>query len=196
VKIAIIGEGLTEYHCVPTLAGRLDNIVVRRYQFGGSNAGIDWSLLFHKKIIKFVRIAALSAPDKILVVLDREDRDACPADLAAAGRQIILKECGYCLGDASISVVVSNREFESLLFCDYEAVDSLRILKGPLSPSFPSVSDEKDVVGWLHGGFKPGYNYDKLRDGKYLAQTMRLDDDAVLAHSRSARKLVKELRTQ
>jgi hypothetical protein len=193
VKVTIIGEGLTEYYCVPTLAGRLNNVVLRCFQFGGSNEGVDWDVLFHKRIVKFVKIAALSEPDKILVVLDRENRDTCPAELSAKGNEIILKECGYCLGTSTVSVVVSNRKFESLLFCDYEAVDSLGILNGPVSVGFPPSTDERNVISWLHGSYKPGYNYDKVRDGKHLAQTLRLTDNVVLARSRSMTKLVKEL---
>lgn len=192
MRIAVIGEGLTEFYCVPTIAGRLSNVTIKQFQFGGSNAGLDWSQLFRRKIVKFVKIAALSAPDKILIVLDRENRDECAGVLASQGTRIILEECGYCIGSATISVIVSNREFESLLFADYQAVDSLKILDRPVSVAFPEHSDECDVVGWLRGAFKPGNNYDKVRDGKFLAQNMRLDSN-VLIRSRSACKLVKEL---
>ncbi len=193
MRIAVVGEGLTEYHCVPTLAGKLGNTVIRQVHFRGSNAGFDWDQLFRKKIVPLVNAVATASPDKIVVVLDREDRADCPSDLAHRGLSIIQQDCGHYLGECTVTVIVSNREFEAILFADYAAVDSLGVLKGTVSPGFPDSTDSQNVVGWLNGHFKPGYSYDKPREGKSLAQKMNLSDEAVLARNRALRKLVKEL---
>ena len=101
MRVAVVGEGLTEYHSLPTLAGRLGNDVIRRVHFRGSNAGFDWDQLFRKKIVPLVNAVATACPDKIVVVLDREDREDCPGDLAKRGLAIILEDCSYCLGGCS-----------------------------------------------------------------------------------------------
>jgi hypothetical protein len=193
LKVAVVGEGLTEYNCVPTLAGRLGNNIIRHVHFRGSNAGFEWDQLFRKRIAPLVNAVAASSPDKIAVVLDREDREDCPGDLAQRGLAIIQAECRHCLGNCIVAVVVSNREFETMLFADYAAVDGLESLTGPISQTFASSTDSENVVGWLKGNFKPGHSYDKPRDGKILAQRMELDNPAVLARSRCLRKLIKEL---
>jgi hypothetical protein len=193
LRIAVVGEGLTEYHCVPTVAGRLGNDVIRQVHFRGSNAGFDWDQLFRKRIAPLVTAVATAGPDKIVVVLDREDRTECPGDLAKRGLAIILEECGYCLEECSVAVIVANKEFETILFADYSAVDSLQILKGPVSQTFPATTDAQNVLSWLKGYFRSGHSYDKPRDGKSLAQKINLTDAAVQNRSRALRKLIKEL---
>jgi hypothetical protein len=122
-----------------------------------------------------------------------EGRNDCCGELADQGLKIIHEECEHCLGGTQVAVVVSNRAFECLLFADYAAVDKLEILKKNVSQDFPDTTDERNVISWLQGAFKPGYNYDKKRDGKYLAKSMNLSDLAVIARNRSLRKLLKEL---
>ncbi len=161
--------------------------------FRGSNAGFDWDQLFRKKIAPLVTAVATSGPDKIVVVLDREDRADCPGHLAKRGLAVILKECGHCLGQCSVAVIVANREFETVLFADYAAVDSLEILKRPVSDAFPATTDSQNVLSWLKGHFRSGHSYDKPRDGKSLAQRINLTDPAVQNRSRALRKLIKEL---
>ncbi len=193
MRVAVVGEGLTEYHSVPTLAGRLGNDVIRHVHFRGSNAGFDWDQLFRKKIVPLVNAVATACPDKIVVVLDREDRDDCPGDLAKRGLAIILKDCGYCLGACAVGVIVANREFETIVFADYAVVDNLGCLKGPISQTFAVSTDSQNVLGWLKGHLKPGHSYDRPRDGKILAQKMDLSSPVVLNRSRALRKLIKEL---
>lgn len=193
MKIAVVGEGLTEYHCVPTFAGRLGNDVIRHVHFRGANAGFDWDQLFRKKIVPLVNAVAAACPDKIIVVLDREDRGDCPGDLANRGLAIILSDCGYYLGQCGVAVIVANKEFETILFADYAAVDTLGILKEPISQTFPASTDSQNVLSWLNGHYEPGHSYDKPRDGKHLAQKIDLNNPVVLNRSRGLRKLIKEL---
>lgn len=193
MKVAVVGEGLTEYSCLPTVAGKLGNTVIRNVHFRGSNAGFDWEQLFRKKISPLVCAVAAASPDKIVVVLDRENRDECPAELAALGLSVILEECGHCLEGSEVSVVVADREFETMVFADYGVIDTLPILEAPVSHEFPATTDSRGVVSWLKGRFKAGNSYDKPQDGKFLAQRMDLASPDVLARCRGLRKLVKEL---
>src|SRR5258708_8316620 len=100
MRVAVVGEGLTEYHSVPTLAGRLGNDVIRQVHFRGSNAGFDWDQLFRKKIVPLVNAVATASPDKIVIVLDNEQRADCPSNLAQRGlaisRQDRVRYLGQC----------------------------------------------------------------------------------------------------
>jgi hypothetical protein len=193
VKVAVIGEGLTEYACLPTIAGRLNNVVVKHVHFRGCNAGIDWRLLFERRVVPLVIAVSFTEPEKIVVVLDREDRAECPSVLALQGLEVIQQSCSHRLAGCSVSVVVSNREFETMLFADYEAVVRLPFVTGVASRHFPASTDCQNVLSWIRGFCKPGYSYDKPRDGKFLAQRINLQSPEVLARSRALRKLVKEL---
>jgi hypothetical protein len=194
MRVAIIGEGQTEYYCVPKIAGKLGNIVVGHVWTRTVSTEFDWERYFQGRVVPLVRAMLAKGPDKIVIVVDREDRPDCGPDLATRGLKVILCECGHLLGICQISVVISNKGFECLLFADYGAVDSLKILKGAVSHGFPESTEGQNVLKWIKQGLKPGASYDKIRDGMFLAQRMNLSDPTVVARSRSLRKLLKELR--
>lgn len=193
MRVAIIGEGQTEYTCLPSIAGRLGNQVVGRARTITVSSDFDWRQFFEKRVVQLVLAMLARNPEKILVVLDREDREECPADLARTGLEVIIEHCGYCLGGCRLAVVISNRKFESLLFADYAAVDTLPILRHPVSATFPDTTDKRGVVSWLTRALDEGCSYDKVQHGAMLASRMNVGDPRVLARSRSLRKLIKEL---
>jgi hypothetical protein len=189
----VLGEGQTEFYCLPKIAGRLGHVVVHKAWIRPVSTEFDWERFFLLRVVPLVTAALLKSPDKIIIVIDREDRPQCSVELAQRGLQEIVRCCGHCLGQCSIHVVVANRTFESLLFADYAAVDSLPILRQAISHTFPNSCEGVKVIHWLNASMRPGYSYDKIRDGMTLAKTMRLSDAGVQARSRSLRKLVKEL---
>lgn len=194
MKIAIVGEGQTEFYCVPTIVGRLGHQVVGVMHIrGGCDLGYDWPRFVGERIAPAVEIMAYRKPEKIVVVLDREDRDACSPELARTGLTIVQEKCGRFLGNCEVGIVVSNRRFECLLFADYQGVDRLPILRMPVSGSFPPTTEGENVIRWIHGALRRGFAYDKIRDGKFLAQRIALRDPVVLGRSRSLSKLVSDL---
>jgi hypothetical protein len=194
VRVAFIGEGHTEFYCLPKIAGRLGNVIVANAWARPVSTDFDWERFFELRVVPLVIAQAIKQPHKIVVVLDREDRDECTPDLARRGLAVILTKCGHCLGNVGVSVVISNRYFECLLFADYTAVDGLKILRGPVSHSFPDHTEGERVLGWLRKGvLRAGCAYHKIRDGMFLAGRVDLLSEAVLARNRSLRKLVSEL---
>jgi len=193
LKIALIGEGQTEYHCLPKIAGRLGNVVVGRARTIPVSGDYDWERFFEKRVVPLVQAMAIKCPEKIVVVLDRERRLECPGDLARRGLNVIMHACGYCLNGCTVAVVISNRRFECILFADYSAVDKLPILDRPVSGGFPETTDENDVLDWIAPVVTEGCTYDKILHGGFLAHAMSPDSAAVQAHSRSLKKLVSEL---
>lgn len=193
MKVALIGEGQTEYTCLPKLAGRLGNAVVGRARTLTVSSNYDWCQFFEKRVVPLVLAMLQNCPEKIVIVLDREDRDGCPPELAAQGLEVLTKHCGYCLGGCALSIVISNRKFESMLFADYSAVDELPILTQPISQNFPDTTDDRSVTSWLNPALGDGCVYDKVQHGAMLAQRIDLANPRVQERSRSLRKLVKEL---
>ena len=147
-----------------------------------------------KKVIPLVLAMSARNPEKILIALDREKRSDCAPDLARKAVNLIQANCGYHLTKCTVSVVVSNRSFEALLFADYAAVDTLDILRNKCSGTFPDTTDERDVLSWIRPHLKRGRSYHKHNHGKELAQRLDLDSAEVQRRNCSIRKLVKDMK--
>lgn len=195
MKVAIIGEGQTEFYCVPKMAGRLGNVVVGCVWTRTVSTRFDWERFFELRVVPLVLAMLAKRPEKIVVVIDRGDRTDCSPDLAERGLTVIAGRCAHCLGDCSVSVIVSDKRFECLLFADYNRVDQLRILNGPRSHTFPTTTDSQNVLNWIKPALRRGSAYHKIRDGMFLAQGMDLQNPQVQGRNRSLRKLVHEFET-
>src|SRR5690242_13377820 len=134
MNIACVTEGETEYFCIPKIVGRLGHTVVFNSHVGGCMP--DWDRTFELKILPYVKTAALRNPDKVLVVVDREKRAECCGRLAERALGILTDGLTSANLAACLSVVVSNRKFESIVMADYEFVDKLPILSRPVSSDF------------------------------------------------------------
>jgi hypothetical protein len=194
MNIACIGEGETEFICVPKIAGRLGNVVVSNANLGGCAA--DWDYAFSNQILPYVRTAALKKPDKILIVVDKEKRQGCCGGLAERAAGILADGLAEVNLPTPFSIVIADRKFESVVMADYELVDRLPILSRPVSADFGPTLNAKDPKPILERALQAGAAYHKVRHGAALASKMRLDDEVVLQRSRSLRKLVKELLRQ
>src|SRR4051812_21151019 len=102
MKVAIIGEGETEFYCAPKLVGRLGHVLIHRSQIGGAME--DWEATIKIKVLPQVQTAALKKPDKLVILLDREGRSECCPTLAGAAIAIIAAglaaenlTCPFCI---------------------------------------------------------------------------------------------------
>lgn len=194
MKVACIGEGDTEFFCVPKIIGRLGHVVISNANLGGCSQ--DWDQTFSAQILPYVQTAALKHPDRILIVVDREKRPECCPRLVQRAIAIVTNGLAQVNLTTPFSIVVSDKKFESVLMADYELVDKLPILAQPVSPGFGPSLDGTDPKPLLDRALRPGMAYHKVRHGGALAAKMRLDTETVLRRSRSLRKLVKEFTGQ
>jgi hypothetical protein len=193
VRLVCIGEGDTEYECVPSLAGRLGHTILKSINLGGLPCDADWAVVCRNKILPYVRTEALRQPDKILVVVDREKRpDCCPA-LATQALEIFATGLASENLVVDVSVVVCDKKFESVVMADFDLVDTLPILAGPVSQNFGANLNGKDPLSIVKAALRPGSKYDKVRHGSWLAGNLKLDDAVVFSRSRCLSKLIKEI---
>lgn len=201
MKIGIIGEGETEYACLPTLIAKLGHQVVQTFNLGGIPPQWAWEKIFSDKIFPFVRAFLLKSPagrpDKIIIVLDRDDRGDCCGQLAENGRRVLeqLLAAEPALGPApAIAVILPNPQFECWLFSQPEL-----LRRSPLFTQPPETllndgcMDGKKILNIVGRTLRTGKRWDKVKDGKGLARRLDLNNPAVLQRSRSLRKFVKEL---
>lgn len=194
--VACVVEGKTEFYTLPKFVGRLGHCPVLTLKFDGGNGDqCPWDALIISRVVPRVIGAAQKNPDKVLVVLDREGRVDCPPDLASKALEIITTELASRNIHTPVSVVVCDRRFENLLMADTNLVDRFRFLKSRFSEKVGNSVDGKNVVGAFNECCLKGEKYDKVAHGIALAQRMDLQNQQVLARSRSLRKLVKELTT-
>lgn len=195
MRIGVIGEGDTEFYCLPTLVAKLNHVVVGVRNLGGVGDGYEWKSLFERRIYPYVRSFAKSAsrPDKVVIVLDRERRHACCGSLACDGVTVLTKSLQAEQLTMPVSVVLANRQIECWLFSNPELLDRSPRFKRQMSSLLGSATDESNILDIVHANLKPGKNWDKVRDGKALAQRLDLNCARTLGRSRSLRKFVKEL---
>lgn len=192
MRIAFIAEGQTEYYCLPKIGGRLGNTILRVALVKGTPTNFEWRKFFLLRVVPLVHAMLKQNPEKIIVVLDRENREPCPPDLAREGEAVIMQECAHCLGGCQVAVVIANTKFESLLFADYDALDRLGLLAEKATHCLPRSVEGCGVLGKISRHLRSGIYYDKIQHGMALAQTMSLTAKTV-GRSRSLRKLLKEL---
>lgn len=159
------------------------------------NPDFDWERLFELRVVPLVMAMLAKRPEKIIIILDRENRVVCPPELASRGLAVITARCGYSLGACELTLVISDKNFECMLFADYSAVDRLRILRARISQSFPATTDGVGVLSWIKHALNPGASYHKIRDGMNLASHGEFMLPEVQQRSRSLRKLMHELST-
>jgi hypothetical protein len=133
-----------------------------------------------------IEILAKKGVDRIVVLVDREDRDDCPTEIATAIRQSIIRKTAL-----PVCVVVKDRCFENWLVADAESFVSSTRFK--LEPSVrraieSGLADGLDALALLkRNAVKDSYN--KVRDGKRILE--QSDVGRMAAGSRSFRRLLR-----
>src|SRR5260370_42268621 len=87
MRIACVGEGMTEYSCLPTIVSGLGHIVVGNLTCNGCSD--DWEQTIRQKVIPRVFGMAVKNPDKIIVALVRGVRDESSSDLVLIALKLI-----------------------------------------------------------------------------------------------------------
>lgn len=197
MKVGIIGEGETEFACLPNMAAQLGHVVVGCHSLGGVGSNYPLDALFTKKIFPYVRGFAVknanSRPDKVIIVFDREDRAECCGSLANMGLSLLQQQLSEHNLQMPLAVVIPNRLFECWLLANTTVLDNSPIMQRPISLELGNVVDEISVSSVIRRNLRPGHSWDKPKYGKALVQRLDLRDPRVLQASRSLRKFVKEL---
>ena len=194
MTFACVVEGHAEFNCIPSLLGRRGHTVIGRLTLNGGNGKSLWAALIRNKVFPRVRGMALKRPDKVLVVLDREDRSDCCPTLASTAAAILQQALAAENIVCCLSIVVCDRNFENALFADVQLVDRLAIIapQHKFSTSVPASLDGVNVLARLKSCLAPGQCYDKVRHSLALIRELDYNDAQVLQRSRCLQKLIKE----
>lgn len=198
MKIGIIGEGFTEYEAVPHLVGKFGHTIVGRAHLHGVGTEYPWEPLIKDRVYALVRSYAVKSPpnrpDKVIVVIDREDRPECCGRLAEIGLAIIQDSLAKEALFIPVSIIIPNKILECWLFAQPGLLDRSKLFRRPISCAIGNQTDGKNILDIVKNNLAPKMKWKKVEHGKALAQKIDLMDQAVLNRSRSLRKFVKEVR--
>ena len=126
--------------------------------------------------------------DKIVVLIDREDRDECPPKFAKLIEQVFRK-----LGYDEVTVVVKNRTFENWLIADIKALKSLRgrfrVTKSFEKKVSPNKADNVRDGEALLKAIAIDRKYHKRRDAKAITTIQEALE--IARNSRSFRRFLR-----
>ena len=131
---------------------------------------------------------------KIVVLIDREERQDCAPDFRKQLEREMRKRLKAVTTSARLQVVVKERLFENWLVADPDACRPVVGTKSKIETLrrhvAPNKADTADALSLLkqHSRTK---QYEKRRDGKAICE--RLDPDAAAANSRSFRRFLRVL---
>jgi hypothetical protein len=135
------------------------------------------------------RLKILGQVNRILLLIDLENLDACPGERAQTLEQAVAK-----MGYHNVQVVIKNRKFENWLIADCEALKQLNLFK-PTQSFIKQVTGKADTVadavGLLSSIKTDKKSFHKTNDGTAIAK--KAVPETIALHSRSFRRFLRLL---
>lgn len=194
MRIGLIVDGEAEFFSLPALMQRVDTphevrgrvVHAHIHPLGGIPK------LVHRLIVPVKALVEQRRADKVVVLLDREQRRRCCGDIAHELKGALERECARQAIGVLIEVVLKDRTFENWLVADPEA-----LRKSPkrfdVKSSFvkqvePDRADAADGLKLLKAATRKG-GYDKVADGRLILSVA--DPLRIGANSRSFRRFLR-----
>jgi len=191
IPVAVIVEGHGDVKALPVLLRRLGPWLSPQYALSVQTPiriHRDRFLKRDEEFRKHVLLAASKSGSDGLILILLDADDDCPAKLGSR----TLERARAVAPRHPISVVVANREFEAWFIAAARSLEGKRKFSSPevLPPNPDTIRNAK---GWIGKHMPSGRNYREIADQPAFAATYDLE--TARNHSRSFRKLCKELET-
>lgn len=193
MRIGLIVDGQAEFRSFPHLLGRIDcphTIVKTLYTDIQPFAPAQQ---IAERVKKKLPIMVAKRANKVIVLLDREDRNVCPGDWAG---QIQLALSTACAGVSvdSFAVVIKNHCYENWLVGDTTALEAMpqrfSLSASDIKKVSPNKADQVNAQALLKQTARKG-SYSKVEDAMRIAAYS--DPTRIAANSRSFRRLMRML---
>ena len=186
MKIALLTEGDAEYASLPKLLPQLNaavrHTIVKPLKVNcppDATAGI-----IARECKSRVLIAAAKSADLVVVLLDREEQEACPGRIASEVERAIGRMCP----NIEIRVVLKDPYYESWLVADMDALAAqpqrFAVTTARRRRVEPNKADRANGMALIKEMVK-GDHYDKAPDSERICSKMELE--RAILHSRSLR---------
>ena len=186
-------EGDTEYKAIPEMLDRLHIRHTEPSNTHGLPADAPVAALVKWHLLPHVRTQLAKGPDKVIVLLDRETRDADPESFRQSVRKEIRSHVQRLDGRdaaAKVEVAVCNSTFENWIISDPKGLMKCAYVESDLTNQVRCHADERDALKLLKSAMRKGKAYNKARHGPALADHIRVQDPAVKQCSQSLRRFI------
>jgi hypothetical protein len=187
MNVHLIVDGQSEFASLPALFDELHTLTGDRYRV----VAFDIQPMAHSGTILRQCTAAVKqslarGADRVVILIDREDRPDCPGLLAT--------EVGAKLAALSdnIEIVIKNRAYENWVIADIDALRKLprmfSVSKATARAVQPNKADSV-AAGRLLERARDGRHYDKVQDSRKVLAKARVEN--IAEHSRSFRRFLR-----
>jgi len=195
--IGLVVEGKSEYYAIPIFLRKLGIGFTTPAVFHGQSHDMRPASV-SARVFPYARTQLKRRISKLLIILDRESRDACAPHLAEEVRSALARN----LSDASVSVscpitvICADRTLENWLLADPAGLSRHAFVKKALRETRPVNVDGSNGKRDLARHFVRGRFYVEGELSGDLANQVRVEEASVQRRSRSLRKFVSEAVTQ
>jgi hypothetical protein len=191
--LALIVEGESDYEAIPILLRNAGLSVASVMQIGGQSIDCDMYTLVKGRLLGKVQLTLLRQPSKVLVVLDRESRNACPGEFAGDVQNELVRQLGNGYrGTPRIVVVCADRTLENWLLADPDGIGKHNYIARDCRNRIRNNADGVNAEALLKWAYAKGRSYHKRRDAPDLALRVRSGSASVRRRSKSLDKLLRE----
>ncbi len=192
--LGLVVEGASGASAVYVLLRNANLNLGSPLNFPGQPTDCSTARLVDLAILPRVRAAILKKFCKVIVVLDRENRNKCPGELAQEVRtQLVvrLRDGFNYRGNPPVEVVVADKMMENWLIADPQGISNHAHITQNLSGAVRNRADGLNAIQILKRAYSTGHQYHKTRDAPKLAKHVRVLNPEVRRRSRSLDKLLR-----
>lgn len=191
--IGLVVEGISEFHALPVFVRQLDRRAAGAAVFQGQGVHMTPQAVA-RRAFPSVRAQLKKNLGRVIVVLDREFRDACAPGIAGQVQNDLMQMLADQGADPSIPVVVvcADRMFENWLLADRSGLATHKLVRTRIGRQ-PGNVDGVDGATELSKLMVSGASYRKGQLSGQLAEHVRVKNVTVQRRSRSLQKFVKEV---
>lgn len=196
MKIGILVEGDSEYYALPRLLGRIptsDDLRLRPQKCSVHPLAPPGQIAL--RAARDARMLTDRGAEHIVILLDLETRNVCPAEFAAELAAQVHASLVQSSASSRVSVVMKVRTFENWLISDPQAISANPGLFDPPQRFARHVSPDKadnvDALQLLQQWSRVRGAYEKVKGAAALCE--KLDPERAARNSRSFRRLLRVL---
>ncbi len=191
--MGLVVEGQSEYHAVPELLERLGERRTTPAVFQGQGSEMTPEAVVNR-MIGCVRAQLSKKIRRLLVILDRENREECAPSLARRIYDALVRRLAKegVHSPCAISVICPDRMFENWLLADPRGLSEHKYILDSCGTNAPANVDGSDGKNDLSKLFVANRKYAEGKMTGDLARNIRAECTVVQKRSRSLRKFVKE----
>jgi len=190
MKIGFVVDGDSEYGSLPALYAQLQ--IATGNQFlkplkASLQPKAPTGAIARASLKRVLQLESRGA-HQVVVLIDRENRDDCAPELAAAIRASLAASSP----SSRVSVVVKDRTFENWLLADLDALRSqpqrFNVTRRTAREVSPDKADHVNAQDLISRSVVGGRGYHKVKDSQRILDRARIERMA--ANSRSFRRLL------